>query len=131
MSIKQDRMSERVRDILSTLLMRDVNDPRLEGVTVTNVRLDPELMFATVLVNALGAEERRDDIMKALKSANGFLRREVAKRIQLRNAPQLLFRWDEGLERAERVNNLFSVLVIPPAPPEDENTDDDDDSALD
>jgi len=88
-------------------------------------------MFATVLVNALGAEERRDDIMKALKSANGFLRREVAKRIQLRNAPQLLFRWDEGLERAERVNNLFSVLVIPPAPPEDENTDDDDDSALD
>jgi len=126
MSIKQDRMSERVRDILSVLLMRDVNDPRLEGVTVTSVRLDPELMFATVLVNALGAEERRDDILKALKSANGYLRREVAKRIQLRNAPQLLFRWDEGLERAERVNTLFNGLVIPPAPPEDEATDDDD-----
>jgi len=126
MSIKQDRMSERVHDILSVLLMRDVNDPRLEGVTVTSVRLDPELMFATILVNALGDEARRDDIMKALKRANGFLRREVAKRIQLRNAPQLLFRWDEGLARAERVNTLFDGLVIPPAPPEDEDTDDDD-----
>lgn len=126
MSIKQGRMSERIRDILSVLLMREVNDPRLEGVTVTDVRLDPELMFATVKVNALGDEERRDEIMQGLARAKGFLRREVASRIRIRNAPELLFRWDEGLERAERVNKIFDGLVIPPAPPEEQKADDDD-----
>ncbi|MCU0474878.1 MAG: 30S ribosome-binding factor RbfA [Anaerolineae bacterium] len=123
-------MSGRIRDILSALLMREVNDPRLEGVTVTSVKLDPELMFATVMVNALGDEERRDEIMAGLKRAKGFLRREVASRVRLRNAPELLFRWDEGLERAERVNRLFDKLVIPPPPPKEE-TDDDDDDLLD
>lgn len=126
MSIKQERMAGRIRDILSVLLMREVSDPRLEGVTVTDVKLDPELMFATVMVNALGEEERRDDIMKALQRAKGFLRREVASRVRLRNAPELLFRWDEGLERAERVNKIFDKLVIPPAPPEEAKDDDDD-----
>lgn len=126
MSIKQERMAGRIRDILSVLLMREVSDPRLEGVTVTDVKLDPELMFATVMVNALGDEERRDDIMKALQRAKGFLRREVASRVRLRNAPELLFRWDEGLERAERVNKIFDKLVIPPAPPEEAKDDDDD-----
>lgn len=119
-------MAGRIRDILSVLLMREVSDPRLEGVTVTDVKLDPELMFATVMVNALGDEERRDDIMKALQRAKGFLRREVASRVRLRNAPELLFRWDEGLERAERVNKIFDKLVIPPAPPEEAKDDDDD-----
>jgi ribosome-binding factor A len=126
MSIKQERMSGRIRDILSVLLMREVSDPRLEGVTVTSVKLDPELMFATVMVNALGDEGRRDEIMAALKRAKGFLRREVASRVRLRNAPELLFRWDEGLERAERVNRIFDDLTIPPAPPEEQTTDDDD-----
>lgn len=119
-------MSGRIRDILSALLMREVNDPRLEGVTVTSVNLDPELMFATVLVNALGDESRRDEIMVGLSRAKGFLRREVASRVRLRSAPELLFRWDDGLERAERVNRIFDTLVIPPAPPK-QDTDDDDD----
>lgn len=52
MSIKRDRMSERVRVILSELLLREIRDPRLQGVTITEVKLDPELMFATVYVNA-------------------------------------------------------------------------------
>lgn len=126
MSIKQERMGGRIRDILSVLLMREVSDPRLEGVTVTSVKLDPELMFATVMVNALGDEGRRDEIMAALKRAKGFLRREVAARVRLRNAPELLFRWDEGLERAERVNRIFDGLTIPSAPPEEQEADDDD-----
>ena len=58
MSIKQDRMAERIRGILSTLLLREVSDPRLQGVTITEVRLDPELMFADVYVNALGEDRK-------------------------------------------------------------------------
>ena len=83
MSIKQDRMSERNQGILSELLLREVSDPRLQHITVTEVKLDPELMFATIYVNALGDESREPQVMAGLERAKGFLRREVGKRIQL------------------------------------------------
>lgn len=115
MTIKQDRMSERVREILSELLLREVSDPRLQHVTVTEVRLDPELMFADVYVNALGDEARQDEVMSGLKHANGFLRREVGKRVRLRNTPELHFHWDTTLEYGERMNRLINSLNIQPA----------------
>lgn len=127
MSIKQDRMSERIQGILSELLLREVSDPRLQHITVTEVKLDPELMFATIYVNALGDESREKQVMEGLQRAKGFLRREVGKRIQLRNSPDLIFHWDKTLERGERLHHLITSLDIPPAPPEptkDEETDD-------
>lgn len=130
MTLKQDRMADRIQGILSELLLREVSDPRLQSVTVTEVRLDPELMFADVYVNALGDESRQQEVMTGLKSANGFLRREVGKRVRLRNTPELHFHWDLTLERGERLNQLISSLDIPPADPEDslfdEDFDDDD-----
>ena len=120
MSIKQDRMSERVRTILSELLLREVRDPRLQGVTITEVKMDPELMFADIYVNALGDESRQNEVLYGLKSANGFLRREIGKRVRLRITPELNFHWDVSLQRGERLNQLISSLDIPPAPEEDE-----------
>ena len=133
MSIKQDRMSERIRAILSKLLLREVRDPRLHNVTVTEVKLDPELMFADVYVNALGDETRQDEVLSGLESAKGFLRREVGRNIRLRNTPELHFHWDVTLERGEQMNKLLSSLEIPPAPPEDDanDWDDYDDNELD
>lgn len=127
MSIKQERMSERIRAILSELLLREVSDPRLQSVTVTEVSLDLELMFADVYVNALGDESRQEEVMSGLASANGFLRREVGKRVRIRNTPELHFHWDNTLERGERLNKLINSLDIPPAPEEDEDDFDYDD----
>jgi len=115
MSIKQDRVSERIQAILSELLLREVADPRLKNITVTEVQIDHELMYANVYINALGDESRQDVVMAALERAKGFLRREVAKRVRLRSAPELTFHWDETLERGERLNRLLSSLDIPPA----------------
>ena len=135
MSIKQDRMAGRIHEILSVLLLRDVADPRLQDVTITDVKLDSELMFAKVYVNAFGDESRRKEVMQGLKRANSFLRREVAQRVHLRSAPELIFEWDEGLERSERVQRIFQNLVIPPPDPEDkpaeELLDDDDSDSMD
>ena len=131
MSIKQGRVGERIQTILSELLRKEVSDPRLYNVTVTEVNLDPELMFADVYVNALGDESRQEQVMKGLKSATGFLRREVGKRVQLRNTPELHFHWDETLERGENMNQLLAKLHIPPASDviEDEDGDYDDDES--
>jgi ribosome-binding factor A len=117
MTIKQDRVSERIRLILSELLLRDVADPRLQHITVTDVSLDPELMFADVYVNALGDEDRQADVMAGLERAKGFLRREVGQRVRLRNVPELHFHWDATLERGEQINQLLNKLDIPPEEP--------------
>ncbi len=127
MSIKQDRMTDRIMGILSELLLREISDPRLQGVTVTEVKLDREFMYCNVYVNALGAEERQQEVMAGLTSASGFLRREVGKRIRLRNTPELHFHWDHTLERAEHINRLINSLDIPPAPDEPELDDFDED----
>ena len=122
MSIKQDRMAGRIRQILSELILREVADPRLHNITVTEVEIDAELQYAKIYVNALGDESRQDEVMVALERAKGFLRREVAHRVRLRKAPELSFHWDERLERVERINEILSNLYIPPA--EEPETDD-------
>lgn len=112
---KQLRTAEHIRQILSELLLRNVNDPRLVDVTVTRVTIDRELQHANIYVNALGEEDREKEIMRALGGANGFLRREVAQRLNLRHAPELHFHWDPTLAYAEEVNRLLDSLDIPPA----------------
>jgi ribosome-binding factor A len=113
MSLKKDRMNERIRIILSELLLREVSDPRLQGVTVTEVALDGEMMYANIYVNALADENRQSAVMEGLERAKGFLRREVGKRITTRNTPELLFHWDATLEHGERINQILDNLDIP------------------
>lgn len=125
MTIKQDRMAERIQEILSELLLREVADPRLQHITVTEVKLDRELMFANVYINALAEETREAEVMAGLERAKGFLRREVGHRIRLRSVPDLIFHWDYALERGERIAQLLENLEIPPAEVEDETTTED------
>jgi ribosome-binding factor A len=117
MTVKQERMADRIREILSSLLLLEVTDPALQGVTVTDVRLDQELEYANVFVNALGDELREREVMAGLKRANGFLRHELAKRVKLRRAPVLRFHWDVTLTRGEAIEQALDRLDVPPAPP--------------
>ncbi len=125
----QGRVAGRIQLILSELLQAEVKDPRLDGVTVLDVEIDREFMVATIYVSALGGEEVRDEVMRGLASASGFLRREVASRMRLRHAPELRFVWDETAARAARIESLLNSLNIPPEPEEMEAADDSDDPA--
>jgi ribosome-binding factor A len=118
-TLKQERMADRIREILSTLLLLEVTDPALEGVTVTEVTLDRELEYANVYVNALGEEERQPVVMAGLARAHGFLRREVGKRVKLRRTPDLRFHWDMTLDRGAAIEETLDQLNIPPAADEE------------
>jgi len=125
MSLKQERMADRIREILSGLLLLEVTDPALQGVTVTEVALDPELEYANVYVNALGDESREKEVMAGLRRANGFLRRELGKRIRLRRTPALRFHWDITLSRGEAIEKAIDRLNLPPVPPTPDEDDKD------
>lgn len=131
MSKKQERMSGRIRVILSELVLREVADPRLAHITITDVELDPELLYARVYVNALGDEEREQEVMAGLERAKGFLRRELGQRVRLRKTPELHFMWDATLAHGERINELLASLDIPPAEAVDVDDDFDDLDELD
>lgn len=119
-SKRQLRVAEQIREVLSELLQFEVEDPRLSGVTVMDVTIDRELMYATVYVNALGGEDVRDEVMTALGSAAGFLRRELGKQIRIQHTPELRFYWDETLAHADRIETLLDSLDIPPDEEPDE-----------
>ncbi len=125
MTLKQERMADRIREILSGLLLLEVTDPALHDVTVTEVVLDPELEYADVYVNALGNEERQNEVMAGLKRANGFLRHELGKRIRLRRTPILHFHWDITLSRAEKIEEALDRLELSPDSPEQSALDED------
>ena len=117
MSIRRQRVEGRIRAILGEMLLREVRDPRLQNVTVTEVSLDPELLYADVYVNALGEEQRSPEVLAGLARANGFLRRQVGRRLRLRVVPELHFHWDALLEQGARMDDLINSLDIPPEEP--------------
>jgi ribosome-binding factor A len=112
--IRQRRTAEQIRLILSDLFLRHLRDPRLQGLTVTDVNIDRELQYADVFVNAMGDESRQSEVMASLEKASGFLRRELSARMRLRSVPQLKFRWDPRLAHAEEIDQLLDDLEIPP-----------------
>lgn len=111
-SIRQQRVADRIRLELSDLLLRDARDPRLALLTITDVTIDRELAYAEVYVNALGAEDRRQEVIDALEHAKGFLRSEIGARVRLRRTPELRFHWDPSLEQGDRITRLLDSLNL-------------------
>ena len=110
MSIKSERVAKLIMNHLSTLLLTEVQDPRLEGVTVTDVKVDRELEHAQIFINALGEEERADEVLLGLESAKGFLRRRLADALTTRRTPELHFKWDNILKQADQIEQVLDSL---------------------
>ncbi|MCA9866374.1 MAG: 30S ribosome-binding factor RbfA [Anaerolineae bacterium] len=120
--VRQERTAEQIQVTLSELFLKEVSDPRLAGVTITEVLIDRELQHANVYVNALGDDAREKEVLEGLESASGFLRSQVAQRLDLRSAPFIHYHWDPRLRYAEEVNDLLDRLDIPPAAESGEST---------
>lgn len=108
--IRMKRISDSIREELARLLIREVSDPRLEGISITDVKVDRELAYAEIYVSALEGQERSEEVLKALRHAGGFLRTLLAQRIDLRSFPRLRFHWDPTPERAEHIERILAEL---------------------
>jgi ribosome-binding factor A len=108
--LRLQRINDRIREELSEILLQEVSDPRLEGISVTDVKVDRELAYADIYISALEGNERWKEIHEGLEHAQGFLRHELSQRIELRVFPHLRFRWDATFERAERIEQLIASL---------------------
>jgi len=108
--IRLQRIADRVRMELSEMLLREVNDPRLHQIFITDVTVDRELAFANIFVSAVEGRARSNEILEGLQHAGGFLRHQLANRIELRVIPQLRFFWDPTPENADHIERLLVSL---------------------
>jgi ribosome-binding factor A len=113
------RVGERIREELSLLLQRKVNDPGLAPVTITEVSITPDLKIAHVNYSALVGEEERKPVAQALRRAEGFLRRELGKVLGLRYAPELHFHYDDSYDRGARIDTLLKEISGGERPPDE------------
>ena len=99
MSRRTERVNELIRHELSDLLLRELRDPRLDGlISLTHVEVSPDLYNARVLVSVMSETANPDDALKALNAAAGFLHKELVHRLDMRRVPFLTFQMDTTIE---------------------------------
>ena len=108
--IRLHRIGDRIRQELAEMLIREVNDPRLEAIYVTDVKVDKELAYADVYVSAVEGSARSAEALAGFESASAFLRRALAARIELRTFPRLRFHWDPTPENADQIEKILAGL---------------------
>ena len=101
------RVDEAVREVISTAIGSGLKDPRIGFVTVTSVSTSPDLRHARVFVSVLGDDDQREQSLAGLESSRGYLQRQVASELRLKNTPQLEFRYDDSTDRGMRITELL------------------------
>lgn len=119
--LRAQRIADRIREELSELLLHEISDPRISGVSVTDVTVDRELSYANIYVSAIEGSQRSQEILDGLESAQGYIRRELTLRVDLRTFPRLRFHWDPTFERADHIEKLFASLQDESDTPTEEN----------
>ncbi len=130
--LRLTKIGDRIQQEISEMLVRqEISDPRLTGVTITDVKVDRELAYASIYVSALEGSERSKEILQGFESASNYIRKLLSMRIELRAFPRLRFFWDPTPERADRIEQILSTIRddenVNPSPTTEE-TDLDDDS---
>ncbi|MCF6463294.1 30S ribosome-binding factor RbfA [Clostridium sp. Cult1] len=106
-----NRISEEIRKVVSELITREIKDPRVNLMTsVTKVQVTNDLSYANIYVSVLGDKEVKEDTLKGLKSAKGFIRKEIGNRIDLRHAPEPVFHLDESIEHSLYISKLIEKV---------------------
>ena len=92
------------------MLIREISDPRLKLIYITDVKVDKELAYADIFVSAVEGVSRSADVLAGLESASGFIKRTLASRVELRAFPRLRFHWDMTPENADHIEKILADL---------------------
>lgn len=107
MSMRANRVAEQMKKELGGIIGQKLKDPRIGFVTVTDVEVTGDLQQATIFISVLGSESEKDDTLKGLNKAKGFIRTEIGQRIRLRITPEINFEFDESVAYGNRIDSLL------------------------
>ena len=104
------RVGDQIRVEIADLLARVVQDPGIGFLTITHVKVTPDLQQARVYYTTLGDDKARKESRRALERVTPFLRRQIGQRLRLRRVPELQFFFDESVERGDRIEQILQKL---------------------
>lgn len=111
-SIKNTRINGEVQKELSRIISREIKDPRIHAMTsVTHVMVTPDLKECKAYISVLGDDQAKEDTLAGLKSASGYIRKELARSINLRNTPEITFYIDESIEYAINMSKKIDDVL--------------------
>lgn len=126
-SVKNTRVNGEVQRVLAEIIRGEIKDPRISPLTsVVAVEVAPDLKSCKAWISVLGGEEQRQDTLAGLKSAEGFIRRQIAKTINLRNTPEITFVMDQSIEYGVNMSHkIDEVIGSQPSESDEEDFEDD------
>ncbi|MCG8485356.1 MAG: 30S ribosome-binding factor RbfA [Clostridia bacterium] len=110
-NFRSHRVAEEIKKVLSMMLINELKDPRISSmVSVTQVEVTDDFSFAKVYLSVLGSEEEKENTLLALKSAAGFIRKEVGKKIKMRRIPEFIFKIDHSLDYSLHISKIIDEI---------------------
>jgi ribosome-binding factor A len=116
MTSRPERVADQIRADVAQLIAREVHDPGIGFLTITRVRVSPDLQLARVYYTSLGDEKARRETARALGRAAPFLRRQIGQRLRLRRVPELEFFYDESIAHQDRIEQILQELKSEASP---------------
>jgi len=105
-----DRVSNLLKKEISSIILKEVSDPRISFISITDVSVTHDLKFAKVFVSVFGDEETKTKAFDGLKSAVGFIQKKLGPRMDMKSVPHISFVRDDSIERGDRIFNILSKL---------------------
>ncbi len=110
-SVRPDRVAAEIQAAVADLLIRgSIHDPRIGFITLTGVKVSPDLSVAQVYYSMIGTDEQKAETKAGLEAAKGFVRREVTKRVKLRISPEVFFTFDPSLDEGDKIERLLKEV---------------------
>lgn len=107
---RAERVADLIRAEISDICLRRLRDPRIKSITITDVRVSDDLKVARIYYVLMGMDQCPPEAKEGLKKAQGFFRRELGGRLELRVVPELIFSYDESFVRGSRIEELLAAV---------------------
>lgn len=107
---RSDRVGDMIRQVIGEMLRRDLNDPRLSSVTLTEVKITEDLKIATVFFSAMGNPVQEEASLHGLRSAAGYIKKRLGRELRLKFVPDLLFKVDHSFDYGKRIDRLIERI---------------------
>ncbi|MDA3130571.1 30S ribosome-binding factor RbfA [Aliibacillus thermotolerans] len=109
-NVRKERVGEQMKQELADIVRRELKDPRIEFLTITDVEVTGDLQQAKVFITVLGEKKEQEETLQALNKAKGFIRSEIGKRMTIRKVPELEFHFDESIDYGYRIEKLLKEI---------------------
>jgi ribosome-binding factor A len=107
---RSDKVAEAIHEMVSTLLVRGLKDPRIGFVTITGVKLTTDLHMATIYFSVVGSPEEKKATAAGLERARGFIRREIGGQLRMKYIPDIVFKYDESLDYGNKIDSILQQI---------------------